>query len=1005
MRSSIRWFCMLIAGLSGSALSASAADPALGDLHWRSIGPHRAGWSTVAVGVPGAPNVYYFGAAGGGVWKTTDAGHNWFSIFDSHAPSIGALAVAASDSKVIYVGTGQPQARYDTAAGDGVYVSRDAGASWAHLGLSETRHIGDLLVHPGNAEILLVAALGPYYADSSQRGVFRSTDGGAHWKKTLFVDESTGVVDLASDVKNPDVVYASAWTARNYPWMSYFTPMVGAGSGLYKSVDGGQHWTRLNGKGWPAAALGRIGVATRMVGSQSRVYAIVDHAEQGGLYRSDDGGANWQVMQKDPGLTSRYFSRVIVHPDDADTLYLMGRSIKVSHDGGKTLKVLRGSPGGDDYHDLWLNPDNPENMIAASDQGTVVTLNGGTSWSNWYNQATGQFYCLHVDERFPYRLYAGQQDNGSVSIASRSDYGAISFRDWMPTGADERDCVLADPDDRNIVYGSGLGGRVSRFDARTGDVQNITPVPINTYGRDPRTIDHRWSWITPFTLSSTASHALYLGSQYLFRSDDRGAHWSIISPDLTGQTRDASQCQGTVPEHDARACGFGVIFTIAPSPHDEQEIWVGTDSGLVQHTSDGGKTWHNRTPRQLPAWSTVARIDISPVHRNHIYLAVDQHRRNVFAPMLFRSHDSGVTWQRIDAGIPANEFTAVIRADWQQAGLLFAGTDRGMYFSLDDGGHWNSLQLNLPVAWVRDLRVVGNDLAIATQGRALWILDNFSRLRELARTGLGGAPRLFAVADAMRLRKNQNKDTPLAAEIPLGENPVTGAMIEYHLPRDAEHVGLKIFDGQQQLVRSFSSDDPPEKLTADQYFSDLYRKPPANLPRRAGLHRWVWNLRYPRPLASAYEYSIAATAGVETSALPEGALALPGDYRIVMTVDGQSLESDLRIIADPRVALPIADMRTILDFNLALARALKTVAERSKVAEQELASLKTTDTPAAAARTAQLNTLLDGPGPRGLRTWMAYLSALAVDAESAERIPTAAQREMLREAERALEAL
>lgn len=1007
------WSTLSLCGLllAGSADAAGDSDGRDFDgLRWRLIGPYRAGWATVAVGVPSQPNVYYFGAAGGGVWKSTDAGHSWVSVFDAQAASIGAVAVAPSDANVVYVGSGQPQPRYDTAAGDGVYASRDGGKTWAHVGLEKTRHIGAILIDPRDANTVLVAALGPLYAESPERGVFRSTDGGQHWTRTLAIDNATGAVDLASDPSQPQVVYAAAWQARNYPWMSYFKPMVGNAGGLFKSSDGGASWKRIEGGGWPGGELGRVGIAATAWQGKTRLYAVVDHREKGGLYRSDDGGATWQTMQKDPALTTRYFARVTVHPADPDTVYVMGRSIKVSHDGGKTLAVMRGSPGGDDYHDLWLDPQRPERMIAASDQGAIVTLNGGDSWSDWYNQPTGQFYCLHADNRFPYRLYSGQQDNGSVSITSRSDYGAISFRDWRPAGADERDCVVPDPDDANVSYGSGLGGRVSRYDARTGDVQNITPVPVNTYGRDPRTIEHRWSWITPLTIASArsaprAAPALYLGSQFLFRSDDRGEHWKIISPDLTGRSRDGEACKGDVPEAEAKACGFGTIFSIAPSPHAADEVWVGTDSGLVQRTRDGGKTWDDLTPPQLPAWSTVARIELSALNRDHAYLAVDQHRRDAFAPLLLRTRDGGKTWDRISDGLPQDEFTAVIRADHRQAGLLFAGTDRGVYVSLDDGGRWQPFKLGMPTAWVRDMRIVGDDLAIATQGRGLWILDGFSRLRELAAEANNDQPRLFAVADAVRLRKNQNKDTPLAAEIPLGENPPTGALIEYVLPRDAKRVQLRIVDAAGKTVRSFDSADAMKPLPAEQYFSDLYRKPGAALPKRAGTHRWVWNLRHERPLATAYEYSIAATAGIETDALPEGALALPGEYRVELSVDGKRLVSPLRVRLDPRLSLGDVELREILAFNLDLAAALKRVVEHTGAVERELAALaKRPVSDARTQREAKLKTLLEGQAPRGLNAWAEILAAVAVDAESAERVPTEAQRALLAEADAALAA-
>lgn len=1013
--SSCRALAVLLAVLTTTVAASTPDAGLLNDLRWRLIGPYRAGWSTCAAGIADQPNVYYFGAAGGGVWKTTDAGHSWHSVFDDQgASSIGALAIAPSDPNTLYVGSGQPQARYDLAAGNGVYKSVDAGAHWTHLGLADTRHIGAILVDPKDPNVALIGALGPFYASSSERGVYRTEDGGKSWEKTLFIDDSTGVVDLARDPTDPNIVFAASWTARNYPWMSYFTPVAGAGSGVYKSIDGGRSFKPVTSfvqgtaeNGW----LGRIGLAVTHTTQGTRVYAIVDNAKIGGLYRSDDGGESWQVVNADPGLTTRYFARITVAPDNPDRIYVMGRSMKVSSDGGKSLQFLRGSPGGDDYHQLWINPGKPEVMIAASDQGSTVTLDGGKGWSNWYNQPTGQLYHLAVDNRFPYWIYAGQQDNGSVAITSRSDYGAISFRDWHPVGADERDDDLPDPEDSNIVFGSGLGGRVSRYDGRTGDVQNVSPSPLNTYGQDPRKIGYRWSWITPLEFSRQAPYALYLGAQVLFRSLDRGKTWQVISPDLTGRDlrRSAAQCADPMAEKNARACGFGVIFTIAPSPRSIDDIWIGTDSGLIQRTLDGGSTWKDVTPAQLGAWGKVSRIDPSPLDANTAYVAIDQHRKNTFKPLVFKTHDGGQTWIEISAGLPADEFTSVVRVDPLQPGLLYVGTERSVQVSIDDGAHWAPLKQNLPTAWVRDLLVKDNDLVIATQGRALWIMDNIARLREIAAAKAPMATLLFTPSLAYRLRKNMNKDTPLPPEMPVGENPPTGALIEYYLAAAAQQVVIEIRNAEGALVQRFASDEPAPKLEADQYFSDRYVKAPALPGVEAGAHRFVWNLRYPRPNATAYEYSIAAVHDQGTELLPIGPLALPGAYRVTLLVDGQRFDRNVEIKLDPRLTLSDAEMKSIFDLANDIGSTLGAASELTTKVKAELAELEpapaagTTPvagiapTKPATARAVVLHSLLEASGIDAINApaIAEALAALATDVESAERAPVQGQYELL----------
>ena len=916
-----------------ACVSLANAAESLPDLQWRLLGPFRAGWGTMTVGIADQPDTFLFGAAGGGVWKTVNSGRTWLPIFDGVSPSssIGAIAIAASDPDVIYVGTGQPEPRYDIAAGDGVYKSVDGGKHWSHLGLATTRHIGAILVDPRAAGTLLVGALGHMFGANSERGVFRSNDGGATWSQTLAINADTGVVDLAADPTNPDRVYAAAWQARNYPWLSYFKPIRGPGSAIYASNDGGKSWSQLGGAGWPKGELGRIGLAVTHTAQGTRIYASIDAENLGGLFRSDDGGAHWQKVNDAAAVTSWYESRMTVAPDNPDGIYIVGQSLHFSRDAGKTFTIIKGAPGGDDYHHLWINPKHPERMITGSDQGTVVSVDGGKTWSEWYNQPTGQFYHLAADNRFPYWIYAGQQDSGTVAIASRSDYGSLTFRDWHPVGGDERDDDVPDPGDPDIVYSSGLGGNVQRWDARHGQSRNITPWPVSSYGKRQTTVMYRYTWITPLAVSQVPPYPLYVGSQLLWRSIDRGDHWEVFSPDLTGKRAGAKRCNGDVQLADARACGYGVIFNIAPSPLSNDLLWVGTDDGLVQLTSDAGRSWRDVSPPDLPEWARVNTVDPSALDANTAYVAADNHRQDDFAPYAWRTHDAGKTWHSIAADLPRGQFVAVVRSDPQQAGLLYAGTDAGVYVSLDDGDHWQPLQLNLPQAWVRDLLVHGNDLIAATQGRAIWVLDDVSPLRALAAArqsaGLHGDSQsvstLFKPATAYRVHANNNHDTPLPAETAVGQNPPAGAVIDYRLSDNfAGTVQLEIRDSAGELVRRFDSGEKPAPPRAHRYFAENWLKPAPVLAATPGMHRFVWNLRYPQPRATGYEYGIGAVFGQNTPTLPAGAWALPGSYTVVLTAGGQQVRQPLIIKSDPRVTTSLADLQSALDYSRAAAAAL-----------------------------------------------------------------------------------
>ncbi|HEX5041670.1 MAG TPA: hypothetical protein VFV75_02130 [Candidatus Polarisedimenticolaceae bacterium] len=981
--------------------AASGVPPeALQGLSWRLVGPHRAGWSTAVAGVPQAPDTFFFGAAGGGVWKTTDAGRTWSPIFDQGPASVGALAVAPSDPRIVYVGTGQVTSRYDIAAGEGVFKSTDGGATWSSAGLEATRHIGALRVDPRNAAVVLVAALGHAFGPNPERGVFRSEDGGKTWQRTLYVSENTGAVDLAADPLLPDVVFASVWQVRQRPWLSYFTPSLGEESGVYRSSNGGRTWARVAGGGWPAGKLGRIGLAAAHAGDATRVYAVVEGEQSCGLYRSDDAGITWKCANSNPGIASSYFGRVYVHPADPDTVFVLGRSLLRCGAGGEECEVFKGSPGGDDYHHMWVDPGNPERMILGADQGAAVSVNGGATWSSWYNQPTGQFYHLATDDRFPYRIYSGQQDSGTVSIASRTDHAGITFRDWHPVGADERDFDLPDPEDPDVVYGTGLGGRLSRWDAANGEVQNVSPWPISSYGARPTTVRYAYSWITPLAISKVPPYPLYQGAQVLFRSEDKGAHWQVLDPALSPPGAKDAACGGDPTPAQARTCGYGTIATIGLSPKDNTTLWIGTDDGRVKRSADAGATWQDVTPKDLPLWAKVG-VDVPGPDGDTAYLAVDNHRRDDFRPHAWRTHDAGKTWTSIARGLPPGQYVSVLRGDPAQPGLLYAGTDRGVLVSFDDGAHWRPLQRGLPTVIVTDLLVHGDDLVAATQGRALWVLDGITPLRELADTGLRGPAHLFAPAPAVRVRGNQNKDTPLPPEEPLAQNPPAGAVIDYWLERDGlAPVRLEIRDLQGALVRRFASDVPEEGLPAERYFEERWVRPTPPLPAGAGAHRVVWDLRGPRPPASRYAFSIAAVDGQDTPRLPRGMLVPPGEYRVVLTAGGGEIARDLRVVADPRVPVDAAALAAAEELSrtvvAALERQVRAMREMEHVGKAVYVASISNDLPqsagkAIAAFQAALAPLTAADG--ALASACESLQEIQIDLEGSDRAPTEPQRQ------------
>jgi photosystem II stability/assembly factor-like uncharacterized protein len=991
----------LSSSVVGGSAVAAPVDPSLySTLHWRLLGPFRAGWAEMIEGVPGKPNSFVFGASGGGVWRTDDAGQTWGSLFDQGSSSaIGAIAVAPSNPNVIYVGGGQPEPRYDVQSGRGIYKSTDGGKTWTHLGLADTRYIGRIWVSPTDPNTVLVAAVGHFFGASDARGIYRSTDGGKTWSHPVAPGGFTGANDIAADPHNPRTMFASTWEARQYPWQSYFTEISGPGSGVWRSDDEGAHWRRMSGGGWPTGPLGRISLAATRKGGKLRVYAVIDSKKAGGLWRSDDGGAHWRRVNSETAFAGYYFNRVTVDPHNPDVVYLTGQSMRRCDQGGARCTIFRGSPGGDDYHFIWVDPKNPGHMAEGSDQGAAVTVNGSRTWSSWYNQPTGQFYHIAADNRFPYWVYSGQQDSGTVAIASRSDYGAPNLRDWHPVGGDERDYDIPDPVDPNIVFGSGLGGRVSRWDARTGQVTDVSPWPVQNYGLRPTLVAHHFNWVTPLVASRAGPPALYLGGDVIFRTLDRGATWSIISPDLTGKKAGATNCGGDVTLEAALPCGYGTINAIEPSPHNPAEVWVGSDTGIVSITRDGGANWAQTTLPGIAPWSKVSSIDLSSLDANTAYVSVDGQRIDDWRPHVFRTHDGGKSWTEIARGLPDGQIVSAVRADPVRPGLLYAGNETGVFVSFDDGDNWQPLKQDLPTAWARDLLVHGDDLVAATQGRAIWVLGDLALLRQVQPGAQAQAAHLFTPAPAVRVRVNNNHDTPLQPETPIGENPPQGAIIDYWLG-GAPHgpVTLEIRDPSGAVVRRFSSADAPEQVPGERYFAAEYVKPQPMLSATPGAHRWIWDLRLPRPKAVTYNYSIAAVPGLDTPLDPRGQLVEPGRYTGVLTVDGKSQQVPLDVVADPRVTG--ADYGAARAFSESLYAPMEIAwrgyAETKTVRDALAKRIGTIHDPALLAQAKALSAKLEpSTAPNsGFEGESGTLAALETSAEGSDAAPAAGLREI-----------
>jgi photosystem II stability/assembly factor-like uncharacterized protein len=935
------------------------------ELRWRNIGPHRGGRGKSAVGIPDQPNVFFIGFHNGGVWKTTDYGRTWVPLFDDQpSGSVGAIAIAPSNPEIIYVGSGEGLQRPDLATGDGIYRSDDGGKTWTHHGLRDAQQIPQIVVDPNNPDRLFVAALGHPYGPNEERGVFRSSDGGKSFEKVLYKGPDVGAADVAIDPRNPSVIYAALWEARQGPWEN--AAFTGPGSGLYKSTDGGTTWNQV-GKGLPAGeeGLGRIGLGI-CDADPNRIYAIIaSPARMGGLYHSSDAGASFTRVNSDSRIWSREgdFHEVKTDPTNCNTVYAANIASWKSVDGGKTFIDFRGAPGGDDYHRIWINPRHPNIIIQIADQGAVITVNGGETWSSWYNQPTAQFYHVNTDNAFPYRVCGGQQESGSACVPSRGDDGQITFREWHPVGVEEYGYVVPDPLDPDIVY----GGKITRYDRRTGQVQNIAP-------RVLRDSSYRVVRTMPVAFSPVDNKTLFFASNTVWKTLNGGQSWTQISPDLARPTwevpENVGKYRGTEAATPSRR---GVVYALAPSPVDINTLWAGTDDGLIHLTRDGGKTWNDVTPPDLRPWAKVSIMDASPFDVNTAYAAINTFRLDDLRPHIYRTHDGGKSWTHITGGIPDGGIVNVVREDPKQRGLLYVGTEQAVYVSLNDGESWQSLRLNMPATSIRDLVIKDDDLVVGTHGRSFWILDDVTPLRQRAAMN-PAAPFLFAPQSAWRVRWNKNTDTPLPPDEPAGQNPPDGAIINYWLPAEAKTVTLEILDAAGTVVRRYESAAQPatpfgpsgagaaildpasqgaipspkdgEEIAVSNFqhrpendhfnfgqaapppqgqrawnFPRYWIRPAQELKTTRGFHRFVWDLHHAAPKVFGVSFPIAATY-LDTAPQPQGPWAMPGNYTVRLTIDGASSTRPLVVKMDPRVKTSTAAMQQQFTLSMQLHEAM-----------------------------------------------------------------------------------
>ena len=912
-------------------------------MKYRLVGPFRGGRVLAVAGVPGQPGTYYFGGVAGGMWKTTDGGLNWNPLWDKFpeaSPSVGAIAIAPSDPNVIYAGTGEACIRGNIVMGNGIYKSTDAGKTWKYSGLRDTYSIGRMIVDPKDPNVVYVAALGHPFGPNTTRGIFRSRDGGKTWQRILYIDDKTGGIDIQFDLSNPNILFAGMWQAVRKPWTM---ESGGSGSGLYRSADGGDTWTKLTGKGLPEGILGRIGVAT--TSNPNRVYALIE-AEKGGLFRSDDAGEKWQLLNDDRRYRQRawYYTHVFADPKNPDVVYILNTGTYRSIDGGKTFTPIR-TPHGDN-HGFWIDPENPKRLINGNDGGATISTDNGASWTTLYNQPTAQFYHVIADNRFPYWLYGAQQDNSTVAIASASANGGIDREDYYEVGGGESGYIAPHPQDPNIVYAGSYGGDITRYDHRTAETQAINPWPRNPIGWGMADLKHRFQWTEPIVFSPHDPHTLYYAGEVLFKTTDEGKSWTIISPDLTRNDKSKQQSAGgPITKDNTGVEVYDTIFSVVESPAHKDLIWAGSDDGLIHLTRNAGGSWDNVTPKAMPEWGTVSMIEASPTDAGAAYVAVERHKMDDFAPYIFKTSDFGKSWTSIVNGIPKDDYVHAVRVDSKRKGLLYAGTERGVYVSFDDGANWQLLQLNLPIAPINDLIVKNDDLAVATHGRSFWVLDDLSPVRQWNDSLKNDDVHLFTPAGANHTTFSGSFFGGGGA----GQNPPAGAVIYYFLkteikkpeekkeekkeesksesasasssttPKSGEssstaagsedkekekepRVKIEILDASGKVLRTY----PPKHPPAEEGEEGFPRRNRADeLPTEAGINRFTWDLHYePIPRIPNSPLWGGST---------DGPLALPGDYQVRLTVDGKSQTQPFKIVPDPRLKVTAEDLKKQFD--------------------------------------------------------------------------------------------